>query len=789
MILQRPRRPPPVRPSVATPFPGARSALALLLLINLFNYIDRQVLAAVVGPIKQSFFGPNGLARGSPAAGGGLMTIIDWFQHRLGFKPEDALVGLLGTAFMVVYMTAASVFARQAERRSRWLLVGIGVVLWSLASGASGLAATFLLLLFTRCFVGIGEAAYGPVAPAIISDYYPVKVRGQVLAWFYMAIPVGSALGYVLGGWIAGSRIGDWGAAVLGIRQESWRWAFYLVVVPGLLLGVWSFFMREPPRGQADLGHAPPPGAVKWRQYAVLLRTPSYVFCTLGMAAMTFAIGGIAFWMPYYLGTRAGAPRSSTIIFGAITALAGLTATLLGGVAGDRLRARFPGSYFLVSGTAMLAGFPVFLAVLWAPFPWIWVLIFLTCFCLFFNTGPTNTILANVSHPAMRAAAFALNIFVIHALGDVISPVVVGLLNDWFHDMNKSFFVVGLMFLAAGVFWLLGARHLQRDTERATLALAGRPARPAPAPRPAPRCFARRPPAAGASTPLLRLRHDLQAQGILLVTHRLPEGDPRGVVAEHLDREALAPRPDLPPERLHHAPAHALPPPVAHDEKMAQVNLVRRLAVKRVSHHRAVLLEQHRGVAPAAQPEAHALGQLQHRHRIAMPLVLNELVVERAQQRAIGPGGPAVGQDTHGRSATICSLDSFRPARATLRPDRPEGGCPAQFHEQPAMRSMAGPEFGPPAGRRNWNPQTPGPLTRAPVAVNHVRGPFPPCIIAASAGTASPAPRSGSAPGRSAARGGRKPTPTRSPRSTAPSTSASPSLTPPPATATAAASA
>ena len=193
------------------------------------------------------------------------------------------------------------------------------------------------------------------------------------------------------------------------------------------------------------------------------------------MAAMTFAIGGIAFWMPYYLETRAGAPKSSTIIFGAITALAGLTATLLGGIAGDKLRARFSGSYFLVSGAAMLAGFPVFLAVLRAPFPWIWVFIFLTCFCLFFNTGPTNTILANVSHPSMRAAAFALNILVIHALGDVISPVIIGLLNDWLHDLNKSFLVVGLTFLAAGVFWLLGARFLQRDTERAPRILADLP--------------------------------------------------------------------------------------------------------------------------------------------------------------------------------------------------------------------------------------------------------------------------------------------------------------------------
>jgi MFS family permease len=396
-----------------------------------------------------------------------LVTVVSWFQHRLGFKPEDALIGLLGTAFMVVYMIGAPVFARLAERRSRWVLVGIGVGLWSLASGASGLATGFLMLLLTRCFVGIGEAAYGPVAPAIISDLYPVRIRGQVLAWFYLAIPVGSALGYVFGGWIAGSGIGDWGANFLGARPESWRWAFYLVVVPGILLGAWSFFMREPPRGQADLAATARPAAVRWRDYAILLRTPSYVFCTLGMAAMTFAIGGIAFWMPYYLETRAGAPKLSTIIFGAITALAGLTATLLGGITGDRLRARFSGSYFLVSGAAMLAGFPVFLAVLKAPFPWIWVLIFLTCFCLFFNTGPTNTILANVSHPSMRAAAFALNIFVIHALGDVISPVIIGLLNDWFHDMNKSFLVVGLTFLAAGVLWLLGARHLQRDTERA----------------------------------------------------------------------------------------------------------------------------------------------------------------------------------------------------------------------------------------------------------------------------------------------------------------------------------
>ena len=449
---------------------GARSALAMLLLINMFNYVDRQVLSAVIGPIKKTFFAQGGDS--SLAVGGFLGACIQWFQAQLGFKPEDALLGLLGTAFMLTYMIGSPVFARLAERRSRWKLVAVGVLLWSLASGASGLAHTFVMLLLTRCFVGIGEAAYGPVAPAMISDMFPVATRGKVMAWFYVALPVGSALGYVLGGLVANSNIGAWGAGWTGLEHESWRWAFFIVTLPGILLGLKSVAMKDPPREIAGSGPSSGHESVRWKDYWVLLRTPSYVLCTLGQTAMTFAIGGIAFWMPYYLETRPGSSANSTVIFGAITAAAGLSATILGGIAGDGLRKRFPGSYFLVSGTAMIVGFPVFLAALRAPFPWaIWVMIFLACFCLFFNTGPTATILANVTHPSMRAAAFAFNIFIIHAFGDVISPVVIGFLNDWYGDMNKSFFVVGLMFLAAGVFWLVGTRYLQRDTGLAPMRL------------------------------------------------------------------------------------------------------------------------------------------------------------------------------------------------------------------------------------------------------------------------------------------------------------------------------
>ncbi len=175
----------------------ARTALLLLVSINLFNYIDRQVLAAVVPSIQKDFL--------------------------LNDPNADQKMGWLATAFLLSYMLISPIFGWLGDRVSRWLLVGVGVTLWSIASGASGLATSYGMLLITRLFVGVGEAAYGPVAPTIISDMYPVRTRGTILAWFYMAIPVGSALGYVLGGAVA-----SW---------KTWHWAFFLVVPPGLALG------------------------------------------------------------------------------------------------------------------------------------------------------------------------------------------------------------------------------------------------------------------------------------------------------------------------------------------------------------------------------------------------------------------------------------------------------------------------------------------------------------------------------------------------------------------------
>ncbi len=434
-----------LRPSPQAPLPGARRTLILLLVVGLFDYIDRYVLAGLVPLIRAEFFS------GHHAQSGFVQTLVDWIGRFLGHNPENSAIALLSLAFMISYALFSTIFGFFKSRR--WLILAIGVAVWSLASGASGLALTFQMLIIARCFVGIGEAAYGPLAPAVISDLYPVERRGSVMSWFYMAIPVGSALGFAFGGLVAVTL--GWG----------WRWAFFMLVPPGLLLALICLLMKDPRVGQADGVEDGHKHRGSFNDYLIALKTPSYLLDTLGMAAMTFAIGGMAFWTPSYIYEyrHAGDLGYVNLMFGGITVLAGLSGTLTGGIVGDRLRARFSGSYFLVSGAAMLMALPAWIAMLNTPFPYAWWLLFVAMFCLFFNTGPSNTILANVTHPSIRASAFALNILVIHALGDLISPFVIGAIAD-VSNMNTAFMTVSVMMAVGGVLWLSGARYLDKDT-------------------------------------------------------------------------------------------------------------------------------------------------------------------------------------------------------------------------------------------------------------------------------------------------------------------------------------
>jgi MFS family permease len=476
----------PASASPSQAVPGARLALTLLLLINLFNYMDRQVLSAVVPRIKKDFF-PESVKKDDAAAQAVLSDQEKAEQARRD-KWVEAEIGTLSMAFMVAYMLSAPVFGFLADRMSRWWLVGIGVAVWSLASGGSGLATSFLILLVTRIFVGVGEGAYGPAAPALISDMYPVSRRGTVFAWFYVAIPVGSALGYILGAQMLN-------VSTMLTGTESWRWGFYAVVIPGMLLALLCFFMREPSRGQSDAviesRHA------TWADYWIILRTPSFVYTTLGYTALTFVQGGLAFWIPHYVSENReqGNLAQSATIFGLIVLLSSLPSTLLGGWAGDRLQKKLPGAYLLVSAWGVFLAFPLTVAVVYVDFPYAWACVFAAVFCMFFNTGPVNTVMANVTHPSVRASAFALNILVIHLFGDAVSPSIMGgiagisrelvsegKVTGWLasvlagHDgMDFTMLVTSLFLPLAGFFWLWGARHLERDTALAPQRVAHRP--------------------------------------------------------------------------------------------------------------------------------------------------------------------------------------------------------------------------------------------------------------------------------------------------------------------------
>jgi MFS transporter, Spinster family, sphingosine-1-phosphate transporter len=401
---------------------AARGALFLLLGINLFNYIDRQILAALEPDIREAFFAANDVN-------------------------AMAKTGLLGDAFLVTYMISAPILGFLADRFSRWFVVGTAVILWSLASGASGLAATFGILFITRIFVGIGEGGYGPTAPTILADLFPIATRGRIMAIFCAAIPVGSALGYVLGGSIS--------------SHFGWRWAFYLVAPPGLLLGLLCFWQRDP----RDAAHhlAQKSSRRRLADYLTLFRTRSYVINCIAQTLMTFAAGGLGYWVSAYLRYRNQSPAFGMTVFGLITVVAGLISTLLGGIVADKLRPRFAGSYFWVSGIGMVIACPAFIATLYIPFPAAWIAMFFAIFFLFLNTGPSNTALANVSLPAVRATAFAINILVIHALGDVQAFWMLGYIGGH-TNMHVAFLFVSGIMLASGLVWLSGVKYLAADT-------------------------------------------------------------------------------------------------------------------------------------------------------------------------------------------------------------------------------------------------------------------------------------------------------------------------------------
>lgn len=360
-----------------------RAALALLTALNLFNYIDRSVLFAVQDLVKAEF-------------------------HR-----SDAAFGLLTSVFFIFYMCAAPLMAPLSARFSRKAVIIVGATVWSLATLLTAITNSFSELLVRHTLVGIGEASFVILSPTFIADMFPKEKRGRVMGIFYLALPVGTALGYVLGG-IMGTKYG-------------WRAPFYVGAIPGLLLSFLLLFIPEPPLGQFD-GDARVMGRDTLKGLA---RNPAFLTATFGMAMMTFALGGLQVWMPSFLHRAHGYTLlNANALFGISTIVTGLFASLAGGWVSDWLLRRTPSAHYLVSAVSLALGIPAMCVALFASGKVMVAGIFGAEFMLLLNTGPLNAAVINSVGPHVRAAALAVNIFIFHLLGDVPSAYLIGYISD-----------------------------------------------------------------------------------------------------------------------------------------------------------------------------------------------------------------------------------------------------------------------------------------------------------------------------------------------------------------------
>ena len=402
--------------------------LFILTGLNLFNYLDRFVLSAVLPSLQG--------------------------ELRIG----DGEAGRIVTAFMIGYFVTSPFFGYLGDRVSRKWLIAAGIFVWSLGTVMTGFAGSLGILLAYRVLVGLGEASYATISPGIISDTFPQAKRNNALTIFYVAIPVGAALGNIIGGQIA--------------AHYSWREAFIWAGAPGLLLALSLLPFKEPRRGQADgdAGSAAFTEKPKAADILKLFKIGDYLLVVLGYTAYTFALGAFGVWGPSFLHRIHNVPQEkAATFFGIVLIVAGLVGTLVGGFAATVWQKRNRAGYALTLGLSVLLAVPVSIAAFATANTTVAMsCLALAMFLLFLSTGPVNTLILETVPVNLRSSAMAVSIFAIHALGDMWSPEIVGQLSDSWHDLRKAVLILPGALLVGAVFWLILARKVIRKNSTAS---------------------------------------------------------------------------------------------------------------------------------------------------------------------------------------------------------------------------------------------------------------------------------------------------------------------------------
>lgn len=370
--------------SVPTRLSPAAATLLLLIGLNLLNYIDRYILPGELSLVQSEFHATR------------------------------EQMGALTTAMFIVYMLAAPLTGWLGDRFSRKPLIVAGATLWSLATLATAWVHSYWALYFRHAIVGIGEASFGIFAPAVLADFYPEQDRNRILSIFYVAIPVGAALGYIAGGQMGSA----WG----------WRQPFFICAIPGLIVALlYGLFGREPERGSQDHIRATADRAT----FFGLFRNPAFLTATFGLATLTFAMGGISNWMPDFLHNPIGLSVSrASQIAGASTVVDGILGTAVGGWIAQRWLRTNHRALYLLSFWSVALTLPFGILLFFGPDRWAVPALFAAEFFLFLNTGPLNTAIVNSVSAPVRATAVSVNLFCIHFFGDTFSPQIIGRISD-----------------------------------------------------------------------------------------------------------------------------------------------------------------------------------------------------------------------------------------------------------------------------------------------------------------------------------------------------------------------
>ena len=399
-------------PSRTASVAGATTALVLLTALNFVNYIDRYILPGVQEQVKAEF------------------------------HLSDEHIGTLTFWFMIAYMFTSPITGWLGDRFPRKPMIVIAALFWAAINFLTATVHSYDSLNIRHAALGVGEASFGIFAPSLLADYYEPDQRNRVLTIFNVAIPVGAALGYLVGGTVG--------------EHYGWRMSFIVSAIPAAILAILiAIFMKEPARGASQHEKA----KVEKGTILSLIKNPAYLCSILGYAAVTFSLGGISWWMPSFLQRIDGRSQSSAAyIMGAITVVAGLGGTITGGTIAQKWSRTNSKALYLVPAISAAIAVPPALLCFFGPHNLTLYGLGAAIFLIFLGTGPVNAATLNAVRPEIRATAMAGQLFIIHALGDAISPRIIGAVSDR-STLNLGLGSTLITMLLAAVIFFIGSRY------------------------------------------------------------------------------------------------------------------------------------------------------------------------------------------------------------------------------------------------------------------------------------------------------------------------------------------